>query len=69
MKRSMFTCLFVTLGAIVMFWGTAAAPAIAQTLTVRFAWYMPPNTATARQGNTVAKEIETLSHGKIHVQT
>jgi TRAP-type C4-dicarboxylate transport system substrate-binding protein len=69
MKKSMFTYLFATLGAIVMFWGTAAPSAMAQTLTVRFAWYMPPNTATARQGNTVAKEIESLSHGKIHVQT
>jgi TRAP-type C4-dicarboxylate transport system substrate-binding protein len=44
-------------------------PAAANDLTVRFAWYMPPDTATANQGIAVAKEIESLSHGQIHVET
>jgi TRAP-type C4-dicarboxylate transport system substrate-binding protein len=69
MKKSIFTRLFVTFGAVLMFWGIAASPAMAKTLTIRFAWYMPPGTATAKQGNAVAKEIKSLSHGQIRVET
>ena len=46
-----------------------AAPASAQSLTVRFAWYMPPHTATANQGEAVAAAIQKLSNGKIKVET
>ncbi len=69
MKKSFSICLFVTLCALFMAWGAVAVPVKAQDLTVRFAWYMPPDTATANQGNAIAKEIQTLSHGKIHVET
>jgi len=69
MKNSFFTRMFVIAGAALMIWGVGVVPAAAKDLTIRFAWYMPPNTATANQGNTVAKEIESLSHGKIHVET
>jgi TRAP-type C4-dicarboxylate transport system substrate-binding protein len=69
MKKSFFTRLSAIAGAALMVWGVGVVPATAADLTIRFAWYMPPNTATANQGNTVAKEIESLSHGKIHVET
>jgi len=69
MKKSFFSRLLMTAGAALMVWGLAVAPAKAQDLTIRMAWYMPPHTATANQGNTVAKQIETLSHGKIKVET
>ena len=48
---------------------SAAMPASAQQLTIRFAWYMPPHTATANQGNLIAKNIEKLSNGQIKVET
>jgi TRAP-type C4-dicarboxylate transport system substrate-binding protein len=44
-------------------------PASAADMTIRFAWYMPPHTATAMLGNTVAQDIEQMSNGKIKVQT
>ena len=69
MKKSLFARLFVIAGAALMVWGVGAVPASAQDLSIRFAWYMPPDTATADQGITLAKQIETLSHGKIHVVT
>ena len=69
MKKLNVTRLLVAVGTLLLFLGTLAPCAMADNLTVRFAWYMPPNTATARQGNTVAKQIEKLSHGKIHVET
>jgi TRAP-type C4-dicarboxylate transport system substrate-binding protein len=69
MKQSFSACLFATLGALLMICGAVAVPVKAQDLTLRFAWYMPPDTATANQGNAIAKEIETLSHGAIHVET
>jgi len=69
MKNSFFARLFVIAAAALMVWGVGAVPAMAKDLTIRLAWYMPPNTATANQGNTVAKEIESLSHGKIRVET
>jgi TRAP-type C4-dicarboxylate transport system substrate-binding protein len=69
MKKSFFARLFVIAAAVLMVWGVGAVPANAKDLTIRLAWYMPPNTATANQGNTVAKEIESLSHGKIRVET
>ncbi len=69
MKKTVSACLLATVGAFLLLCGAATTPARAQDLTVRFAWYMPPNTATADQGNAIAKEISTLSHGKIHVET
>lgn len=69
MKRSIFVCLFALIGIALLSWTTAAVPAAAKDLTIRFAWYMPPKTATAEQGNAIAKNIETMSHGKIHVET
>jgi TRAP-type C4-dicarboxylate transport system substrate-binding protein len=69
MKKSLFARLSAIAGAALMVWGVGVVPAKAADLTIRFAWYMPPNTATANQGNTVAKEIESLSHGKIRVET
>lgn len=46
-----------------------AGTALAQELTVRFAWYMPPHTATAMQGNAIAANIKKMSGGKIKVET
>lgn len=46
-----------------------AGPASAADLTIRFAWYMPPHTATADQGLKIAKNIEKESGGKIKVET
>lgn len=69
MKRLNFTYLLVMFAATLMSLGIQAPSAMAKKLTVRFAWYMPPNTATDKQGSTVAKEIESLSHGQIQVQT
>ena len=69
MKRSNFIHLLIIFCAALMLLGILAPAAMAKKLTVRFAWYMPPNTATDKQGTTVAKEIESLSHGQIQVQT
>lgn len=41
----------------------------AADLTVRLAWYMPPHTATADQGENFAKAITDLSKGSIKVET
>jgi TRAP-type C4-dicarboxylate transport system substrate-binding protein len=41
----------------------------AADLTVRIAWYMPPHTATADQGQAFADAITKLSHGQIKVET
>ena len=60
------TCL---LGAALLLGMAAASPATAQTLTLRFAWYMPPHTATADQGLAIAANIEKMSNGKIKVET
>jgi TRAP-type C4-dicarboxylate transport system substrate-binding protein len=60
------------LGTAALLAGLAAglpSAASAQQLTVRFAWYMPPHTATANQGELIAKNIEKLSNGKIKVET
>ena len=46
-----------------------ATTARASDLTVRLAWYMPPHTATAEQGQAFAKAISTMSGGKIKVET
>lgn len=46
--------------------GTSAK---ASDLTIRLAWYMPPHTAVDSQGVAVAKNIESLSKGKIKVET
>ena len=41
----------------------------AADLTIRFAWYMPPGTAVNHQSEAIAKKIESLSDGKIAVNT
>ena len=46
-----------------------AQPASAADLTIRFAWTIPPHTATGDQAEAIAKNIEAMSHGKIAVQT
>lgn len=43
--------------------------ASAADLNVRLAWYMPPNTAVATQGEAIAQRIQSMSHGQIKVQT
>ncbi|WP_423823034.1 TRAP transporter substrate-binding protein DctP [Salinisphaera sp. SPP-AMP-43] len=43
--------------------------ASAADLTLRLAWYMPPNTAVADQGQEIADKIESMSQGDIKVQT
>ena len=48
---------------------TMTTPAQAADLTIRFAWYMPPHTATADQGDAIARNIEAMSHGSIDVET
>lgn len=44
-------------------------PARAQDLAVRFAWYMPPHTATADQAEAIAANIESMSNGGISMQS
>ncbi|HEX5508000.1 MAG TPA: TRAP transporter substrate-binding protein DctP [Pseudolabrys sp.] len=56
------------LGAALLL-STATLPASAQSLTIRFAWYMPPHTATANQGEAIAANIQKLSNGAIKVET
>ncbi|MEL0637495.1 MULTISPECIES: TRAP transporter substrate-binding protein [Marinomonas] len=41
----------------------------ASDLTVRFAWYMPPHTATADQAQLISENIKKMSHGSINVLT
>ena len=60
--------VITTLGAAVLC-GMTAGPARAADLTVRFAWYMPPHTATSDQAEAIARNIETMSKGAIKVQT
>lgn len=43
--------------------------ASAADLTIRFAWYMPPGTSVDTQSQEIAKKIESLSDGKIKVET
>jgi TRAP-type C4-dicarboxylate transport system substrate-binding protein len=69
MKGKLRTCLIATVCAVVLLCAGAVVPTMAQELTVRFAWYMPPHTATADQGIAVAEKIQSLSHGKIKVET
>lgn len=57
--------LAVVLGVLIGLFGVASA----QSLTVRLAWYMPPGTATAKQGEAIAKYIEQMSNGSITVKT
>ncbi len=58
------------LSIVILAWAASfALPASAQDLTIRFAWYMPPHTATDMQGNAIAKNIQKMSDGKITVQT
>ncbi|MGN6549547.1 MAG: TRAP transporter substrate-binding protein [Pararhizobium sp.] len=56
-------------GAALLASAAFVAPAQAADLTIRFAWYMPPNTPTADQGAAIAKNIEKDSNGKIAVET
>lgn len=46
-----------------------ATSARAADLSVRFAWYMPPHTATSDQAEAITKNIEKDSNGKISVKT
>ena len=46
-----------------------AQSASAADLTIRLAWYMPPNTAVADQSQEIADKIESMSNGDIKVQT
>ncbi|MES1927080.1 TRAP transporter substrate-binding protein DctP [Salinisphaera sp. T31B1] len=55
---------FICLGSL-----ATAQMAMAADLTVRLAWYMPPNTAVSAQGEEIAQQIEKLSDGDIAVQT
>ncbi len=58
------------LAAALLLSGTAlATSAQAADLTVRFAWYMPPHTATADQAQAIAENIKKDSDGKIEVKT
>lgn len=57
--------LAIVLGALISVFGMASA----KTLTIRLAWYMPPGTATAKQGNEIAKNIEQMSNGTMQVKT
>ncbi|MEJ2633351.1 MAG: TRAP transporter substrate-binding protein [Acidihalobacter sp.] len=67
MMMSTRKLFLAALGAASLLFATTAAHA--SDLTVRFAWYMPPHTAVADQGNAIAKKIEQLSHGSIKVET
>lgn len=70
MKQPLLNRAAGLLSAVALVWTmTGVAPALAQGLTVRFAWYMPPHTATAMQGNAIAASIEKMSDGKIKVET
>lgn len=66
MKKDMRNFLLGSALTVAALVGTNAS---ASDLTVRLAWYMPPHTATDAQGTAVAKAIESLSQGKIKVQT
>lgn len=57
--------------ALMMAGAMASSVVCAQAadLSVRFAWYIQPDTATARQDNAIAKNIEQDSGGKIAVKT
>ncbi|CAG9298171.1 TRAP transporter substrate-binding protein [Celerinatantimonas diazotrophica] len=55
--------------ALISILGLTSPSAFASDLTVRFAWYMPPHTATANQAETIAKNIKEMSHGSIKVLT
>lgn len=61
--------LFALAGGALLAWTMSTLPAAASDLTVRFAWYMPPHTATAMQGNTIADNIKKMSDGHIKVLT
>ena len=71
MKRRTFMGRFA--GAVAGFAATASLMALpvvsSAATTVRFAWYMPPHTATAMQGNEIAHNIEKMSNGQIKVNT
>lgn len=70
MKKGMRNLLLISaMSAASLLGTTLGATASAADLTVRLAWYMPPHTATDAQGTAVAKAIESLSQGKIKVET
>jgi TRAP-type C4-dicarboxylate transport system substrate-binding protein len=56
-------------GILCSLWLVASPAAKASDLTIRMAWYMPPHTAVAEQGNEIAQNIKSMSHGAITVQT
>lgn len=47
----------------------AAQGANAADLTIRMAWYMPPDTAVSDQGQKIADKIKSMSDGDIDVKT
>lgn len=50
-------------------WLILPQSAMADDLTMRLAWYMPPNTAVSKQGQEIADKIQKMSDGSITVQT
>ncbi len=56
-------------GALLLSGASFAGSAQAEDLSVRLAWYMPPHTATADQGEAIAKNIEKESGGKISIKS
>lgn len=69
MKKSHQVLSLAASIAATAFLSVASTTASASDLTVRFAWYMPPHTATANQAEAIANNIETMSNGSIKVLT
>jgi TRAP-type C4-dicarboxylate transport system substrate-binding protein len=64
-----FKSIALTLvGAIALF-GIGSRTVRAADLAIRFAWTMPPHTATSDQAEMIAKNIKAMSNGEIEVQT
>jgi TRAP-type C4-dicarboxylate transport system substrate-binding protein len=68
MARSIPGTLSILTGAALALGLWSAAPAVAAE-TARFAWYMPPHTATAIQGEAIAANIQKAGGGKIKINT
>lgn len=66
-KKLRFGIAGAVLFVLLAFVGLQSAQAA--DLTIRFAWYMPPGTAVNHQSEAIAKKIESLSDGKIKVNT
>ena len=69
MKKRLSFRLLATLGIALLMCVAVTVPAQAKKLTIRFAWYMPPDTATAHDAVAITKKIESMSKGTIEVQT